>query len=280
MINNTVESPDCDEALKHPPPSLPFPYIANPMMNKIKRQILEALCECDCKRDVSESQLGSQEPGHSVTVHPTDTGALDRVLLVFMVVTIFVILILRKRFRITRRWRDVFERNPEKGSPWIFRTPKQVNASEKSSDYYTQNTGVTTGHNAPRRRGIAPREQRRQTIWEAAASGNMNIVQSHLSGGLFTELDKVHPRYGTPLCAACEGGDSRIVTVLLIRGSDVNVQGGRFFVPIQAAAYSGQTTIVQFLWRKAQMSKFAVGGLEPHCKLLANVEMSKWFSLF
>lgn len=165
MINNTVESPDCDEALKHPPPSLPFPYISNPMMNRIKRQILEALCECDCKRDVSEPQLGSQEPGHSVTVHPTDTGALDRVLFVFIVITIVAILILRKRLRIVRRWQDVFGRNAEKVSPWVFRTPKQVNASGNSSDYYAQNTGFTAGPNVPRRRGIAPREQRRQTIW-------------------------------------------------------------------------------------------------------------------
>lgn len=250
MINNTVDSPDCEEALKLPPPTPPFPYIASPMMNKIKRQILEAICECDCKREVPGSQFGSDEPTISVAVRPNDTGALDKILFVFILVTIVAVLILRKRLRIIRKWRDVFEQNVPKVSPWIFRTPRHVNATEKSTDAYAQSSGVGLSPNIARRRGIAPREQRRQTIWEAAASGNMNVVQSHLSGGLFTELDKVHPRYGTPLCAACEGGDSRIVTVLLIKGANVNVQGGRFFVPIQAAAYSGTTTIVQFLLAK------------------------------
>ncbi len=248
MINNTVESPDCEEALRNPPPSLPFPYMANPVMNKLKRQILQAICECNCVQDGSASEPTSTK---LKTVYPsTDTGALDSFLLVLVLITFAVIYLLRKRLSIIRKLVALFHRNASKASPYIFGGPKQVNASEKRSDDIAQSSGLGLHSGSARRRGVAPKEQRRQTLWEAAASGNMNVVQSHLSSGMFPDLNKIHPRYGTPLCAACEGGDIRIATVLLIRGADVNVTGGRFLVPLQAAAYSGNTTLVQFLMAK------------------------------
>jgi ankyrin repeat protein len=244
LINNTVESPACEEALKYPPPSLPFPYMANPIMNKIKRQILGAICECSCKQDVQGGYHNPDDPVLSVKVHPSDTGALDGILLFFIFVTAAMIFLFRKRFGIFKALSGIFHKNATRASPYIFRTPIQVNEKR------TQSSGLLTSSTPSRRRGIAPKEQRRQTFWEAAASGNMNIIQRDLSSGMFTELNKVHPRYGTPLCAACEGGDLRIATILLIRGADVNTTGGRFFVPIQAAAYAGNTTLVQFLLAK------------------------------
>ena len=248
MINNTVEDSACEEALQHPAPTLPFPYMANPVMNKFKRQILEAICTCDCSRNPQTLDPSHDDLNVHVTIPPTDTGALDVVLLFFMVLTAAVIFLLRKRLSIARGVSALFNKNAEDPSPWIFRPGRQTNPPDKIRGA-GQGSGIS--HNAAaRRRGINLKDQKKQTLWQAAASGNMNVVQEQLGSGLFPDINKVNSRYGTPLCAACEGGDIRIATILMIRGADVNVSGGRFTVPIQAAAYSGNTTLVQFLLAK------------------------------
>jgi len=251
MLNSTVEDPGCEEALKGPAPSLPFPYIANPIMSKIKRQILEAICDCPCQNGAEGAQVVPGETNFNPATQSYRTDALDGAMFFFLMITVAVLFLLRKRISIISQAQALFRAGAAKTSPYIFRQPKQVNATEKIDENFGQSSSMSAlSNDSTRRRGTAPQEQRRQNLWEAAAAGNMNIVQTHLSSGMFPDIDKVNSRYGTPLCAACEGGDIRIATVLLIKGADVNVSGGRFLVPIQAAAYAGNTTLVRLLLAK------------------------------
>lgn len=127
LINNTLGDPACEEALNHPAPSLPFPYMANPLMNKFKRLLLETFCECDCTRSPQTLEPSRDGAEIHVTVHPTDTGALDGLLLFFLVLTAVVIFLLRKRLSIAKKSSAIFESNSSSIAPWIFRSRRQVN---------------------------------------------------------------------------------------------------------------------------------------------------------
>ena len=153
------------------------------------------------------------------------------------------------------------------------RHPRQINqktgVSESSS---AQATGTGDGSATTLlRRGQGSKALRKgQTLWEAAATGNKNGVLNQLATGSFADINHVQKRYGTPLCAACEGGNLEIATIFIKRGADVNAIGGRFCVPIQAAAYAGSMELVQLLiWLDARVD---IPGGWTHTPLQAAAE--------
>ena len=65
--------------------------------------------------------------------------------------------------------------------------------------------------------------------------------------GSYSNTNAIHLRFGTPLQAACQGGQLEAVEILLKWGADPTIEGGHFRTFLDAGAYSGCIDIVQLL---------------------------------
>ncbi|KAL8848146.1 MAG: hypothetical protein Q9221_006832 [Calogaya cf. arnoldii] len=108
----------------------------------------------------------------------------------------------------------------------------------------------------------------KRDIWTAAFHGDTTAVQELLIDS--DDVNKTHPRFGSPLQAASQGGHIKVANLFLRLHADPNVLGGRFYSPLQAAAYSGELELVKLLLAHGA-DKNAVGG-SCGSPLLAAVE--------
>lgn len=78
-------------------------------------------------------------------------------------------------------------------------------------------------------------------------SGSLEAITYLQAEDRFTKLNEIDPRHGTPLHAACQGGQFETAKTLLKSGADPNVHGGRLKTCLVAAAYSGNCDVVRLI---------------------------------
>ncbi|KAF4546032.1 uncharacterized protein LTHEOB_4684 [Lasiodiplodia theobromae] len=91
---------------------------------------------------------------------------------------------------------------------------------------------------------VRKKDQGDNPLYLAALSGRLDEVQTLL------EHHDVNIRggtYGSPLQAAAYDGHKKVVQLLIDNGADVNAQGGEQGSPLQAAAYDGHESVVRLL---------------------------------
>ncbi|MCJ1249041.1 hypothetical protein MMC30_006263 [Trapelia coarctata] len=262
--NTTTLSFECEGALAIGPPPLPFSYATNSTntaVNKLRKRLANAICPCSCPKE--------PEPDHFIVSSPEqpsgfrtllgmgrwydDAGQISLpAISLLSILTLWAVVTLRRKgvfTKLTSKTRTINQIVSQSASEAL-RHPRQINSQAdvaKASSAQARGTGAGSSTTI-RRRGQGSKELRKgQTLWEAAATGNKNGVLDQLATGSFADINHVQKRYGTPLCAACEGGNLEIAMIFIKRGADVNAMGGRFCVPIQAAAYAGSTELVQLL---------------------------------
>ena len=98
-------------------------------------------------------------------------------------------------------------------------------------------------------------------IWDFAFKGAMSNVDELLSGNSDFNINSIDDiEYGTILAAAARGGHEDLVSLLLsFPRIDVHARGGRYFNALQAAAHSGNPTIVRSLLNRGA-SPSEIGG--------------------
>lgn len=230
-------------------------------MNKLRKRLANAIRPCECSEGPELKHFivsGPEELHASPTLlrierwHEEAGKTLLPAMLLLASLSLWAVATLRKRGRfakITSKTRTNNETSSQSASEAL-RRPRQINwKADVAKVSSSQATGTLAGSvTTVRRRGPGSKELRKgQTLWEAAAAGNKNGVLDQLATGSFTDINHIQKRFGTPLCAACEGGNVEIAMIFIKRGADINAIGGRFCVPIQAAAYAGSTDLVQLL---------------------------------
>ena len=83
------------------------------------------------------------------------------------------------------------------------------------------------------------------------------------------EHHEISPRLGTPLQAACQGGQLEPAKILLKWGADPGIHGGRFKTCLVAAAYSGNSDVVRLLvdWSVSINEYNEVAGSDLHASV-------------
>jgi cytohesin len=101
------------------------------------------------------------------------------------------------------------------------------------------------------------------SIWEAAATGNIEAVKQHLAAG--TDVNARHKSGGlTPLHFAAYYGHEEIVELLITKGANVNAKEEKGWTPLHFAAYYGHEEIVELLITKgANVNAKANDGRTP-----------------
>jgi ankyrin repeat protein len=82
-------------------------------------------------------------------------------------------------------------------------------------------------------------------LYYVALSGLRDIVKSLIDKG--TDVNVQGGKYGSPLQAASVGGHLRVVELLLDNGANVNAKGGKWGNALQAASVRGDDRIVELL---------------------------------
>ena len=100
-----------------------------------------------------------------------------------------------------------------------------------------------------RRRVENSRQLQATNIWYAASQGDAGAVEGFLLRGECPDINATDGRLGSPLHAAAQSGNDRLVSLLLRKGADANLTGGQYHSPLQAAAYSTNPTSVEILLR-------------------------------
>ena len=90
-------------------------------------------------------------------------------------------------------------------------------------------------------------QYRKGDIWTAAYSGFLEAIASVRAENQYMNIYEISPRLGTPLQAACQGGKLETARTLLKWGADSSIRGGRFKTCLVAAAYSGNSDVVQLI---------------------------------
>ena len=263
-VNSTALSFDCENAVALGPPPLPFSYVGNgtgTTVNKLRKRLANALCPCSCPRDLepdlfivpSSEQISSFRTVLGIGKWYDEAGKISFPAVVLLAsLSLWAAATLRKRGLFTKTMLETknLSETVSQSASEALRRPRQINwKADVDKAPSAQATGTVAGSaTTVRRRGQSSKELRKgQTLWEAAVAGNKNGVLDHLATGSFADINHVQKRYGTPLCAACEGGNLEIAMIFIKRGAEVNAIGGRFCVPIQAAAYAGSGELVQLL---------------------------------
>lgn len=87
-------------------------------------------------------------------------------------------------------------------------------------------------------------EQHVPALYLAASQRLNGILEDISTTGIDVNEQSIVAKYNTALQAACVTGDNDIVSKLLARNADVNIQGGKYGNALQAAAYGGHAYIV------------------------------------
>ena len=98
-----------------------------------------------------------------------------------------------------------------------------------------------------RHRRATSTQYRKGDIWTAAYSGSLEAIASFRAENRYQNINEISPRLGTPLQAACQGGQLETAKSLLKWGADPYIQGGRFKTCLVAAAYSGNCDVVRLI---------------------------------
>ena len=92
-------------------------------------------------------------------------------------------------------------------------------------------------------------EPQANSIWSAAAEGNLKAVKEHLAQGvdINAKEDKLDV---TALSLAALYDHAEIVAFLVQKGADVNVRGGKGETALHTAAFLGQYEVAELLVQK------------------------------
>ena len=78
-------------------------------------------------------------------------------------------------------------------------------------------------------------------------SGSLEAITYFQAEDRSMNLNEIDPRHGTPLHAACQGGQFETAKTLLKSGADPNVPCGRVKTRLVAAAYSRNCDVVRLV---------------------------------
>ena len=293
QLNRT--NSECELALSKGPPLLPIAYSGSApdgVLAGFRRRIARELCACNydtigyqevVKTDLTSSLttitstfaasrvIASPYPNSPIRKPVPITGEpFSLFLLIVTCIGIATALLLR-----LRPYKNFCGAKIVKKVP-LSQLPKSAESTHTyivTGQDHMSSTSVSGTALLKRRTGKKEGNEMKNalSIWEAAFNNNMNIVQDQIISGMI-DINKTHKRYGTPLTAACEGGNFKVARILLDQGADINLVGGRYHVPLQAAAYSGNTNLVKLLLQKK--ASIAITGGWKGTAIQAASEMS------
>ncbi|KAL8922751.1 MAG: hypothetical protein Q9172_003466 [Xanthocarpia lactea] len=269
-----VTSDRCAEALKafdQPPPHLP----SDATIQLSKRRPHE-VSKChqltavkiqdvptSFKTYLTATTLITSLPSLNLSAAPTDMRSDHRSSTVFYATTavflgvLLLILLfawrvagMRQRASLTRKriWPNAHEQELVNFS-WQEKGDRSSDSSEMLPTT-VHNSSAASGSAVSLPVGLRKRKdttrqlKAKHDIWTAAFQGDTTAVQELLDN---CHINEPHPRFGTPLQAAAQGGHVEVAKILLKLCADPNAYGGPFHSPLQAAAYSGELELVKLL---------------------------------
>lgn len=115
-----------------------------------------------------------------------------------------------------------------------------------------------------RRRHVDRKPQNSSTIWKAAAKGSIEEVERHLENGIDVNVHSTAD--GTPLARAAYNGRTEVIQLLLSKGADPRRKHGQYKeTALQAASENGHEDVVCLLLDHGADMNSEIGGLRPIC---------------